>query len=77
MTANRRLGAEFLFLDELFRGENSENFAILDLIVLAEWLHENIGSFGGDTSNHFFGHGEGGARSAMTSAPASKGSFVE
>ena len=49
MTANRRLGAEgFLFLDELFGGEElGENFAILDLICALEWVHENIGSFGG------------------------------
>ena len=79
VTANRRLGAEgFLFLDELFGGEElGENFAILDLICALEWVHENIGSFGGDASNlTLFGHGEGGALiQAMTSAPASKGLF--
>ena len=79
VTANRRLGAEgFLFLDELFSSrENGENFAILDLVCAIEWVHENIGSFGGDPNNlTLFGHGEGGALiQAMTSAPASKGLF--
>lgn len=42
--------------------EASGNYALWDLFAVINWIHENIGAFGGDTNRvTLFGHGYGAA----------------
>src|SRR5206468_9676735 len=47
VTINYRLGTDgFLFL-----GDGIANTGMLDQVAALEWVHENIGAFGGDPDN--------------------------
>ena len=76
---NHRLGV-YGFLDLSFADEkykNSDNLCILDIIDALEWIHENIGQFGGDPDNvTLFGQSGGGVKIiALMSSPYAKGLF--
>ena len=66
VTCNRRLGAEgYLYLEELF-GDNvgPGNLGIQDLILVLEWVAENIQQFVGDPANVTLFGASGGAVAA-------------
>jgi para-nitrobenzyl esterase len=69
----------FLAHPELSResGKGSGNYGLEDMIAGLEWVKENIGRFGGDTSNvTIFGHSAGGmAVNMLAASPVTKGLF--
>ena len=69
----------FLYLPELYGSQyaDSGNVGILDCVAALQWVHANIGNFGGDAGNvTIFGQSGGGAKvSAMMGMPAAKGLF--
>jgi para-nitrobenzyl esterase len=74
VTTNYRLGAlGFLYLP----GFKSANFGTLDQIAALEWVHDNIGAFGGDPDNvTVFGESAGGKSvETLLAAPAARGLF--
>ena len=77
VTCNRRLGAEgFLYLEELFgEGVGPGNLGIQDLVLVLQWVADNISAFGGDPSNvTLFGESGGAAATqAVIVTPGSEG----
>ncbi len=77
VTCNRRLGAEgFLYLEELFgEGVGPGNLGIQDLVLVLQWVADNISAFGGDPSNvTLFGESGGAAATqAVIATPGSEG----
>ena len=77
VTCNRRLGAEgFLYLEELFgEGVGPGNLGIQDLVMVLQWVSDNISVFGGDPNNiTLFGESGGAAATqAVIATPGSKG----
>lgn len=73
VSMNYRLGA-FGFLTH---PEVGANFGLQDWVAALEWVHANIGAFGGDPDNvTVFGQSAGGAASrALLSAPSARGLF--
>jgi para-nitrobenzyl esterase len=69
----------FLAHPELSResGKGSGTYGLQDMIAGLEWVKENIGRFGGDSSNvTIFGHSAGGAAvSILAASPVAKGLF--
>ena len=57
--------------------DNASNAGQLDLIAALQWVHDNIGTFGGDPSNvMIFGQSGGGAKvSTLLGMPDAKGLF--
>lgn len=57
--------------------EKSGNAGILDIVAALQWIHDNIGEFGGDPDNvTLFGQSGGGAKVlTLTSMPDAKGLF--
>jgi para-nitrobenzyl esterase len=59
-------------------GHNSSgNYAVLDMIAALQWIHRNIGAFGGDAGNvTIFGQSSGaGSVTYLLGAPLAKGLF--
>ena len=69
----------FLYLPELYGSQyaDSGNVGILDCVAALQWVHANIGNFGGDAGNvTIFGQSGGGAKtSILLSMPSAKGLF--
>lgn len=68
------------FLDLSAFGEKygqSGNAGLLDLVAALEWVHDNIGAFGGDSSNvTIFGQSGGGGKvTTLMATPSAKGLF--
>lgn len=79
VTLNHRLNV-LGFLDlSSFGGKyaKSGNVGLLDLVAALQWVHENIGAFGGDPSNvTIFGQSGGGGKvSTLLATPAANGLF--
>lgn len=81
VTINYRLGVfGFLALAELTKesGRNaSGNYGLLDALAALQWVHQNIGAFGGDPDRvTIAGQSAGGmAVHALTASPLAKGLF--
>jgi para-nitrobenzyl esterase len=80
VTMNHRLNIfGYLYLAELGGSEyaDSGNAGMLDLILMLQWVRDNISEFGGDPGNvTIFGQSGGGAKCATLMAmPAAKGLF--
>jgi para-nitrobenzyl esterase len=80
VTVNERLNAfGFLYLGQLGgeRYADSGNAGLLDLVASLQWVHDNIGEFGGDPGNvTIFGQSGGGAKvSTLMAVPAARGLF--
>ncbi|HEX3864132.1 MAG TPA: carboxylesterase/lipase family protein [Stellaceae bacterium] len=80
VTVNHRLNIfGFLDLAELGgeRFAHSGNAGVLDLVAALQWVHTNIGRFGGNPGNvTIFGQSGGGGKvSALLAMPAAKGLF--
>ncbi len=79
VTLNHRLNV-LGFLDLSSFGEKyaqSGNVGLLDLVAALQWIHDNIGAFGGDPSNvTIFGQSGGGGKvSTLLATPAADGLF--
>ncbi len=79
VTLNHRLNV-LGFLDLSAYGEKyakSGNIGLLDLVAALQWVHHNIGNFGGDADNvTIFGQsGGGGEVSTLLATPSAKGLF--
>ena len=80
VSINHRLGAlGYLYLAEL-GGEafaDSGNAGALDMVAALRWVHDNIGSFGGDKDNvTIFGQSGGGGKvSTLLGMPSARGLF--
>ncbi len=79
VSVNHRLNS-LGFLDLSAFGEKykySANAGILDIVKALEWVHDNIGQFGGDPDNvTIFGQSGGGGKvNALLVCPAAKGLF--
>jgi len=81
VTMNYRLGPFGWFHHPAIRNERPEaptgQFAVLDMIAALEWLHDNIGAFGGDPDRvTIFGESAGGQNVyALVLAEAANGLF--
>jgi para-nitrobenzyl esterase len=80
VTVNHRLGPfGHLYLGDLLGEEYSAsgNAGMLDLVAALQWVHENIGAFGGDRDNvTIFGESGGGSKvSVLMAMPAATGLF--
>lgn len=82
VTTTHRLNAfAYLWLAGLpgisSRYADSVNLGLRDLVLALQWVHDNIGQFGGDAGNvTIFGQSGGGGKTAMlTGFPAAKGLF--
>jgi len=80
VSAAYRLGPfGFLAHPELSResGKGSGAYGMMDMISGLDWVQENIGQFGGDSSNvTIFGHSAGGAAvSLLAASPVAQGLF--
>ncbi|HUZ95081.1 MAG TPA: carboxylesterase/lipase family protein [Edaphobacter sp.] len=80
VTMNHRLNLfGYMYLAKLGGGEfaDSGNVGQLDLVLMLEWVRDNIAEFGGDPSRvMIFGQSGGGAKCATLMAmPAAKGLF--
>jgi para-nitrobenzyl esterase len=66
--SNHRLGLMgYLYLEEIAGEEykGSGNMGMLDIVAALEWVHDNIGQFGGDPDNvMIFGESGGGAKTS-------------
>ena len=80
ITLNHRLNVfGYLYLAEL-GGEkyaNASNVGMLDLVMVLEWVRDNVSAFGGDPGNvTLFGQSGGAGKiSALMAMPAAKGLF--
>ena len=79
VTLNHRLNV-LGFLDLSAFGDkyaDSGNAGLLDIIAALQWVHNNIGNFGGDPDNvTIFGQSGGGSKvSTLTATPAAAGLF--
>lgn len=70
VTVNHRLNAfGYLHLAELGGHPASGNAGMLDLVLVLEWVRDNIAAFGGDPGNvTVFGQSGGGSKTSMTLA---------
>jgi para-nitrobenzyl esterase len=80
VTVNHRLNVfGFLYLGHLGGAEYAEsgNAGMLDLVAALRWVHDNIGTFGGDPANvTIFGQSGGGAKvSLLMAMPQARGLF--
>ena len=83
VTVNYRLGALGWFRHAALRAEaandldRSGNFGTLDLVRALDWVHENIGAFGGDPDNvTIFGESAGGLNVyTLLVSPLARGLF--
>jgi para-nitrobenzyl esterase len=80
VTINYRLGIlGFLVTDELAKEGNGAagNYGLLDIVAALQWVHDNIGSFGGDSGNvTIFGESAGSfAVSTLMASPLAQGLF--
>lgn len=76
VTHNHRLNLfGYTNLEDVIPG--SANAGMLDIVLLLEWVRDNIASFGGDPNNvTIFGQSGGGGKvSALMGMPAAKGLF--
>jgi para-nitrobenzyl esterase len=82
VTINYRLGAfGFLATSELAKeaGGTAGNYGLMDMVAALEWVHANIGEFGGDAENvTIFGESAGSfAVSTLMASPMAKGLFAK
>ncbi|MGH8209421.1 MAG: carboxylesterase/lipase family protein [Steroidobacteraceae bacterium] len=80
VTVNHRLNAlGFLYLGDLMGPgyTKSGNAGMLDLVLMLQWVRDNIGAFGGDPTNvTIFGESGGAAKvSTLMGMPAAQGLF--
>ncbi|HEY5105385.1 MAG TPA: carboxylesterase/lipase family protein [Caulobacteraceae bacterium] len=78
VTVNHRLNVfGYLHLAELGGHPSSGQAGMLDIVLVLEWVRDNIGAFGGDPANvTIFGESGGGAKVSMLLAmPAAKDLF--
>ncbi len=80
VTLNYRLGVfGFLATDDLAaeNGGHAGNYGLMDMVAALEWVHANIGAFGGDANNvTIFGESAGSfAVSTLTVVPSARGLF--
>jgi para-nitrobenzyl esterase len=78
VTVNHRLNVfGYLHLGELGGDPSSGQAGMLDIVLVLEWVRDNIAAFGGDPANvTIFGESGGGAKVSMLQAmPAAKGLF--
>jgi para-nitrobenzyl esterase len=81
VTVNYRLGVfGFLAHPELTKESDvhaSGNYALLDLVAVLHWVHDNITAFGGDPSKVTIGGQSAGASNthSMVASPLAKGLF--
>lgn len=80
VTINYRLNVfGFLASEDLAKesGGHAGNYGLMDMVAALEWVHANIGAFGGDPANvTIFGESAGSfAVNALTTAPHARGLF--
>ena len=78
VTVNHRLNLfGFLHLGDLGGDPSSGQAGMLDVVLVLEWVRDNIAAFGGDPANvTIFGESGGGAKVSMLQAmPAARGLF--
>jgi len=80
VTVNHRLNAfGFLFLPDIGGAKYAQasNVGMLDIVLSLQWVHDNIGAFGGDASNvTLFGQSGGGGKvSTLLAMPPAKGLY--
>ncbi len=78
VTVNHRLNVfGYLHLGELGGDPSSGQAGMLDIVLVLEWVRDNIARFGGDPANvTIFGESGGGAKVSMLQAmPAAHGLF--
>ena len=78
VTVNHRLNVfGYLHLGELGGDPSSGQAGMLDIVLVLEWVRDNIAAFGGDSANvTIFGESGGGAKVSMLQAmPAASGLF--
>jgi para-nitrobenzyl esterase len=78
VTVNHRLNVfGYLHLGELGGHASSGQAGMLDIVLVLEWVRDNIAAFGGDPANvTIFGESGGGAKVSMLQAmPAANGLF--
>lgn len=79
VTVCHRLGALGFLSHPLLADENGQsgNYALYDLLRALDWIHENIGAFGGDPKNvTLFGQSSGEvAVQVLLAAPQARGKF--